>query len=73
MEIEAELVAELWNTIRDYVPVNKRKDLITSILEILVDNEVEINDLDEIKNVDDDLDEAIEEVFEQEETEEEDY
>jgi hypothetical protein len=73
MEIEAELVAELWNTIRDYVPVNKRKDLITSILEILVDNEVEINDLDEIKNVDDDLDEAIEEVFEQEENEEEDY
>jgi glycine cleavage system regulatory protein len=63
MQIDAKTVAELWETIKDYVNANKREELITAILQLLVDNDVEIEDLEELKDVDDDLDSALEEVF----------
>ena len=63
MHIDAKTVAELWETIKDYVNANKREEVITAMLQILVDNEVEIEDLEELKDVDDDLDSALEEVF----------
>lgn len=71
MEIDSEVIAELWNCVRDYVPANRRNELITAMLEVFLDNEIDINDLDDIKGVDDDLDEAIEEVFGDVDTDEE--
>lgn len=63
MQIDAKTVAALWETIKDYVNSNKREEVVTAMLQVLVDNDVEIEDLEELKDVDDDLDAALEEVF----------
>ena len=69
MEISSEVFAELWNTVRDYVSAGKRGELVLSMLEVFADNEVEITDIDEIREIDDDLDDAIQEVFGEDEDE----
>lgn len=63
MELDAKTIHHLWDTIREYVPANKREELITSILEILVDNDVDIDDKEDLYGTDDDMDAALEEVF----------
>lgn len=70
MEISAGIIAEIWETIKDYIASNKREEVITGILETLVDNEVEIDDVEELRDIDDDLDSAIASVFGDEEVEE---
>jgi hypothetical protein len=63
MNVDAKTVAELWDAIKDYAPAAKREEMATAFLQTLVDNEVEIDDLEDLKDVDDDLDSALEEVF----------
>jgi hypothetical protein len=63
MELHASTVVEIWESIRDLIPVKQRSGAILSILEILVENDVNIEDQDELKGVDDDMDDALEEVF----------
>lgn len=64
MNLDAKTVAELWDAIRDFAPAAKREEMATSLLQALVDNEVEIEDLEDLRDVDDDLDSALEQVFE---------
>lgn len=71
MHIDAKTVADMWENIRDYLPANKREEVITAMLQTLVDNEVDIEDLEELQHVDDDLDAALAEVFEDLDSEEE--
>ena len=63
MEIDAKTVSEIWESIRDHIPAKAREDVIVGILEILVENDVEIEGLDELKGVDDDMDQALDQVF----------
>jgi hypothetical protein len=63
MEIDAKTVADLWETVKEYVPVPKREELVLAMLNVFVDNDVEIEDLDELRGVDDYLDDALSEVF----------
>jgi hypothetical protein len=63
MEIDAKTVSEIWESIRDHIPAKAREDVITGILEILEENDVEIEGLDELKGVDDDMDKALDQVF----------
>ena len=72
MEIDAKTVMNLWECVKEYVNANKREELAVSFLTVLVDNDVEITDLEELHGVDDDLDSALEEVFE-DEFDEDDY
>ena len=64
MTLDAKTVAELWDAIKDYTPANKREEMAVSMLQTLVDNEVEIEDLEDLRDVDHDLDSALEQVFE---------
>jgi hypothetical protein len=73
MELDAKFVAELWETIKDFVPANKREELATLMLELMVEHDIEILDLDELHGVDDDLDVAMEAVFEDLDLEEDDH
>jgi hypothetical protein len=66
MEIDAKTVADLWETIKEYVPANKREELALAFLEVFVDNDIEIEDIEDLHGVDDNLDTALEEVFDQE-------
>ena len=73
MELDAKFVAELWETIKDFVPANKREELVTSMLELMVEHDIEILDMDELHGVDDDLDAAMEAVFEDLDLEDDDH
>lgn len=64
MNLDAKTVADLWDAIRDFAPAAKREEMAIAFLQTLVDNEVEIEDYEDLRDVDDDLDSALEEVFE---------
>jgi hypothetical protein len=72
MEIDAKTVMDLWESIKEFVPVTKREECAHAFLSTFVDNDVEIEDIEELHGVDDDLDTALEELFE-DEFDEEDY
>lgn len=63
MEIDAKTVADLWETVKEYVPANKREELALSFLQVFMDNDVEIEDMEDLHGVDDNLDTALAEVF----------
>lgn len=63
MELDAKTVVDLWESIKDHLPIKSRAEVILNILEVLQDNDVEISDHEELKGVDDDLDEAYQEVY----------
>jgi hypothetical protein len=71
MEIDAKTVADLWETIKEYVPAAKREELAVAFLTVFQDNDVDIEDIEELKDVDDDLDSALSELFDDELDEEE--
>lgn len=72
MEIDAKTVMDLWESVKEFVTANKREECAHAFLSVFVDNDVEIEDLEELHGVDDDLDTALEELFE-DEFEDEDY
>jgi len=72
MEVDSKLVAELWETVKDLIPAAKREDVALSFLEVFQDHDVEIEDLDELRGADDDLDAAIDELYGDSEEYEED-
>jgi hypothetical protein len=63
MEIDAKTVADLWETVKEYVPANKREELALSFLEVFVNNDVDIEHMEDLNGVDDNLDTALTEVF----------
>jgi hypothetical protein len=66
MEIDAKTVMDLWESVKEFVAVNKREECAHALLSVFVDNDVEIEDVEELHGVDDDLDTALEELFEDE-------
>ena len=72
MEIDAKTVMDLWESVKDFVPANKREECANSFLSVFVDNDIEIEDVGELHGVDHDLDTALEELYE-DEFDEEDY
>ena len=70
MEIDVKTGAELWETVKEYVPANKREELAVNFLSVFVDNDVEIEDQEDLRGVDDDLDQAMDELFEAEASDE---
>jgi hypothetical protein len=65
MELDAKTVADLWETVKEYVPANKREELALAFLGVLIDNDVVIEDMEDLKDVDDDLDNAISELLDE--------
>lgn len=66
MEIDAKTVMDLWESIKEFVNANKREECAHAFLSVFVDNDVEIEDIEELHGVDDDLDTALEELYEDE-------
>jgi hypothetical protein len=71
MEIEAKLIADIWETIKEFVVANKREELATAFLNVFVDNDVEILEIEELRDIDDDLDSALDVILADEEDDEE--
>jgi hypothetical protein len=63
MSAEAQVVIEIWDSVRDFIPANKRLDIAENILKSFADYGFEANDLHEIIDEDKDLEEAFEIIF----------
>lgn len=58
--MNTEFLADLWSTIVDYVPENKRKDLAYNYINILTDFDVQVGTIEGMMGIDSHLDNAIE-------------
>ena len=74
MSSESELVINIWETFKDFVPASKRADYAVDLMRHVANYGFDASDLATIVDEDDDLTEAFEMVFEDEidEDEEED-
>ncbi len=63
MEIDAKLIAELWETVKDLIPASKRDDVALEFMSVFEDNDVEIHDMDALRGADDSLDSALDELY----------
>lgn len=55
-----EFLADLWSTIVDYVPENKRKDLAYNYVNLLTDFDIPASTIEGMMGIDNYLDNAIE-------------
>ena len=69
--MNTEFLADLWSTIVDYVPENKRKDLAYNYVNLLTDFDVPASTIEGMMGIDSHLDNAIEYAVDQ--NEESDY
>ena len=73
MTSETELVINIWETFKDFIPASKRADYAVDLIRHCVEYGFEASDLAAIVDEDDDLTEAYELVFEDEPEEDEIY
>ena len=59
MEITAAGLLEVWDLFIDYVPSGKRNDTAVKFVKTLVDQDIDIEDLEELRGEDDHLDHAL--------------
>ena len=65
--MNTEFLADLWSTIVDYVPENKRKDLAYNYVNLLTDFDVPASTIEGMMGIDSHLDNAIEYAVDQSE------
>jgi hypothetical protein len=65
--MNTEFLADLWSTIVDYVPENKRKDLAYNYVNLLTDFDVPASTIEGMMGIDSHLDNAIEYAMDQSE------
>ena len=58
--MNTEFLADLWSTLVDYVPENKRKDLAYNYVSLLTDFDVQQGTIEGMMGIDSHLDNAIE-------------
>ncbi len=63
MNIEAQMLFEIWDAVRDFVPVGKRSGVAETIVKAMAEYGFEATDLAEIVDEDEDLAEAYQVVF----------
>lgn len=71
--MSVQLAAEIWNLVRESVPYDDREQLADSLVGILVDHGVDLDDIKYEFNNDSDVLEALKYYVEDAEAEEEDY
>lgn len=59
MDITVAGLLELWDLFSDYVPTGKKNDIAVKFVKILIDQDIEITDLEELRGEDDHLDYAL--------------
>jgi hypothetical protein len=60
MEMEAGLILELWDVVSVKVPVKERQDVAYNYLKTLVDWEVDVTSITDLRDVDNYIDAALE-------------
>ena len=59
MEITAASLLEIWDLFSDYVPAAKQNDTAVKFIKTLIDADIEIEDLEELRGEDDHIDYAL--------------
>lgn len=59
MDITVAGLLELWDLFSDYVPTAKKNDVAVKFIKTLVDQDMDITDLEELRGEDDHLDHAL--------------
>jgi hypothetical protein len=67
--MNTEFLADLWSTLVDYVPENKRKDLAYNYVSLLTDFDVPASTIEGMMGIDSHLDNAIEYAVDEKEAE----
>lgn len=70
--MEEDLIIELWDTFKDYIPEKNRNDAASHFVDFLVAHDVASSTLEDLMGYDPALDRAIDLVLEETEEEEED-
>lgn len=70
--MEEDLIIELWDTFKDYIPEKSRNDAASHFVDFLVAHDVSNSTLEDLMGYDPCLDRAIDLVLEDSEEEEED-
>ena len=70
--MNTEFLADLWSTLVDYVPENKRKDLAYNYVSLLTDFDVPQGTIEGMMGIDSHLDNAIEYAIDNETVDDED-
>lgn len=60
MEISSESMLEIWEMFSEHLPPAKRDQLALRFVKILMDHDVEISDIEDIRGEDEHLDHALE-------------
>lgn len=71
MDINESLVLDIWELFGELVPYSKRNDFAVRYLKLFVDQDVELDEFDDIRDQDEHLDHALK-VLENESEEDED-
>lgn len=59
MEINAMSLLEIWDLFSDHIPSARKNDAAIKFLEILLDNELDLEDLEDLRGEDDMIDVAL--------------
>ena len=59
MDLTAAGLLEIWDVFADYVPSAKKNDIAIRFIKTLIDQDIEIEDLEELRGEDDHLDYAL--------------
>lgn len=62
MEISERTLLEIWETFLDYIPSGKKNDAAVKFLRIFMDQDIELKDLEDIREEDEYLDYALDEL-----------
>lgn len=73
MELTAANLLEIWDLFSDYVPSAKKNDTAIKFVKTLIDQDVDIKDLEELRGEDDNLDYALDSFSTGADLEDDDY
>lgn len=59
MEISEESVLEIWEVFVDHLPASKRNDIAVRFIKILMDQDIGVDDLDNLRGEDEHMDHAL--------------
>jgi hypothetical protein len=62
LEITDRAILEIWEHFSDFIPLGKKNDAASRFLRILIDQDIELNDLEDLREEDEHIDYALDEL-----------
>ena len=59
MEINAMVLLDIWDLFSDHIPSSKKNDIAIKFFEILINNDIDLDDLEDLRGEDSNIDFAL--------------